>query len=320
MSFPGRWIGVLLLVIPAACHWKARAPLPSPRAGYAAGVLNHGLIVAGGSAWTEGHKIQTAEANAFDPDCNCWSQLPSLPEALSDAESVTVGGQLFVLGGAQGERGLRHVYSFDGRQWRLRNDMELPEPRLLGAAVTDGKRIFLLGGISTPGDYTAGLKTAWSMDPAHPSNGWTPMPECPGAARATFGAVFVDGRILIAGGYDVGPARSGNLSDLWSFNISSRTWSSAGRLPEGRRAMAAIVVGNHVVLLGGFTHDFSADVLALGEKGAVLIGQLPQPVADIKFSPIGSRWYATGGEIGVRMRGSETWSGEIILPAAENRP
>jgi N-acetylneuraminic acid mutarotase len=319
MSFLMQWIGVVLVALPTMCHWTARAPLPEPRAGYAAGVLAGRLIVAGGSSWIEGKKTQTAATDAFDPECNCWNKLPPLPTALSDAESVVVGGKLFVLGGAHGAEGLRQVYAFDGQSWKLRADMELPEPRLVGAAVTDGRRIFLVGGISRPGDYTSGLKTMWSIDPGHPAHGWTPLPEFPGAARVSFGAVFESVRILVIGGYEADRAVRGNLQDIWSFNIFSSQWSGAGTLPEGRRAMAAIVANHEVFLLGGFTQNFSADILALSENSAVRIGELPQPVADAKFFAIGPQWYTTGGEVGIHIRGPQTWSGEFVWPAEENR-
>ena len=319
MSFLKQWIGAVLVALPTMCHWTACAPLPEPRAGYAAGVLAGRLIVAGGSSWIGGKKSQTAATDAYDPECNCWSRLPPLPAALSDAESVTVGGKLFVLGGAHRAEGLRQVYVFDGQSWTQRANMELPEPRLLGAAVTDGRRIFLLGGISRPGDYTSGLKTIWSIDLDDASRGWTALPELPGAARVSFGAVFESGRILVIGGYESDRAVRGNLQDIWSFNTSSRQWSRTGTLPEGRRAMAAIVAHREIFLLGGFTQDFSADILALSGNGAVRIGKLPQPVADAKFFAIGPRWYTTGGEIGIHIRGSQTWSGEFVWPAEENR-
>ena len=319
MSFPRQWIGVVLVALPTTCHWTAHAPLPKPRAGYAAGVLAGRLIVAGGSSWIDGMKAQTAATDAFDPECNCWSRMPPLPVALSDAESVTVGGKLFVLGGTYRSEGLRQVYAFDGQSWKLRGDMELPEPRLLGAAVTDGRRIFLLGGISKPGDYASGLKTMWSIDPDDATRGWTALPDLPGAGRVSFGAVFESGRILVIGGYRADSSVRGNLKDIWSFNTSSRQWSRTGTLPEGRRAMAAIVANHGVFLLGGFTQDFSADILALSEYSAVRIGKLPQPVADAKFFVIGPRWYTTGGEIGIQIRGSQTWSGEFVCPSEENR-
>ncbi len=318
MNFLPQWIGAVLILMPMPFNWISRAPLPEPRAGYAAGVVHGRLIIAGGSEWMGDKKIQTAATDAYDQECNCWSKMASLPEALSDAESVTVGGTLYVLGGASGARGLRQVYSFDGTQWTLQAQMELPEPRLLGAAVTDGQRIFLLGGISKPGDYTTGLETFWSIDLKNIKAGWSPLPACPAAARASFGAVFREDRILVIGGYEADKALRGNLSDIWAFDTTSRQWTREGSLPEGRRAMAAVAACGRVWLLGGFTSEFRADVLVLKGSGAARVGTLPHPVADAGFFEIGPRWYTTGGEIKAHVRGSQTWSATLSWPAAEN--
>ncbi len=314
------WTGLILYIAQSTGSWIARAPLREPRAGYAAGILDGRMIVAGGSLWLNDKKIQTAAVDAYDPKCDCWRELRPLPAALSDAAAVTLDDQLFVLGGTNGKRASRRVYSFDGRNWRLREDMKLPEPRLLGEAVTEGNRIFLMGGLSKTGDYTSGLKTIWSIDPRSPGSGWSPEPALPGPARVSLGAVVQDGKILVIGGYEADSAGNRNLDDIWSFDSTTHRWTRIGTLPEGRRAMAAVVVNRQVLLLGGFTTGFSADIVLLQRAGAVTVGELPEPVADAKFLQIGTRWYTTGGEVGFHARGTHTWSGKLLPAAEEIRP
>jgi N-acetylneuraminic acid mutarotase len=80
-------------------QWSLSTPLPEPRAGYAAGILNGKLIIAGGSYWegTKGkwiRKLYTTSTHAFDPATERWEQLPDMPIALGYAASVEVGNRL----------------------------------------------------------------------------------------------------------------------------------------------------------------------------------------------------------------------------------
>ncbi|MHB1022218.1 MAG: Kelch repeat-containing protein [Acidobacteriaceae bacterium] len=297
--------------------WNLCAPIALPRAGYAAGVLDGRWIVAGGSYWTPEGKRRTTAVDALDAHCNCWSTLPSMPIAMSDAASVTIGNKLYVLGGADDAGSSRAVYDFDGKHWVHRQDMQLPEARMSGAAVTDGHRIYLLGGISTEGDYSSGLRSAWSMDPEHAKDGWRRLPDCPCDPRISFAATMLHGRILLFGGYRAAGSEHQNLADVWSYNLSTQAWTKAGMLPEGRRAMWASSVNDTVYLFGGYTDTFSADILAWRNGVAHPIAQLPQAVADAKFFPIGCYWYTVGGETAIHVRGAHTWAGSIPVLCKE---
>src|SRR5690348_10175711 len=89
-----------------AWKWRALAPLPQPRAGYGAGLVDHRLVVAGGSYWRNGQKIQSAQTDLFDPDQNRWTAAAPMPVAVGNAASAVIGGTLFILGGTDGRRAL----------------------------------------------------------------------------------------------------------------------------------------------------------------------------------------------------------------------
>lgn len=68
-----------------------------------------------------------------------------------------------------------------------------------------------------------------------------------------------------------------------------------------------------VLLFGGYTDNFRAEILAVRDGAVFRIGDLPEAVADAGFFQIGPNWYTAGGETGQHIRGAHTWSGEIFF-------
>jgi len=292
-------------------HWAKLGSLPQPRSGYAIGSLASRMILAGGSYWTADVKQRTSKVDAFDTACNCWRSLAPLPVAISDAAGITVGKTFYVLGGTDGKSALQDVYAFDGANWVKRDDLRMPEPRILGSAVTDGRRIYILAGISDPNDSSSGLKSAWSIDPTHASGGWQKLPECSCEARATAGAAILSDSLYLIGGMRTTQGAAENLDDIWSLDLRTQRWKLVGKLPEPRRALWAASDGKAILIFGGYTDHFCGDVLAI-ENGTVShYADLAEPVAVAGFVRIGGQWLTAGGETGVHVRGSITWSGTL---------
>ena len=299
----------------AGILWKPCAPMPHPRSGYAVGVLSSGIVFAGGSFWADATKTRTTRVDAYDTTADQWEELPPLPVAMSDAAFATVGDTMFTLGGTDGTHVLQDVYAFNRVSWRLRPDLKLPEPRVYASAVTDGKRLYLLGGIEKQDDYASAPRAIWTIDPAHAASGWTRLPDCPCNSRVTFGAVLVRNKIVLIGGLEAKAGAPSNLSDIWSLDLTTKHWKHEGDLPEGRRAMGVStsgtgsVYGDDIYIFGGYTESFKADVLRLRHGVVSEAGTIPEAVAAAPFTRVGSRWYVTGGETGIRMRGKNMWSG-----------
>ena len=84
-------------------QWRKSTPLPEPRAGHAAGLLDGKFVIAGGT-WWEGEKgnwtqkIFSASTHAFDPDTESWERLPDAPFPFGYAAYTVVENRLYVLG------------------------------------------------------------------------------------------------------------------------------------------------------------------------------------------------------------------------------
>jgi hypothetical protein len=124
-----------------------RAPMPTPRAGLGAALVNGVVVTAGGSiGWG---KTNTVEL--YDVKADRWLRAPPLSQA-RDGVLVNVDGLVYALGGG-GDKGATSVVErFDGRRFVVAS----PLPRAMrdhGAAAL-GSRVLLLGDASDPRQLT----------------------------------------------------------------------------------------------------------------------------------------------------------------------
>lgn len=302
--------GILMASL-AGILWTPCAPMPQPRSGYAVGVLSSRIVFAGGSFWDGDTKKRTSRVDEYDTVTNAWKELSSLPVAVNDPAFVTVGGQMFVFGGSDGPHVLQDVYSFDGSSWKIRSDLRLPEPRIYASAVTDGKRIYIAGGLQNQDDYTSASREVWAIDPSDSSGGWIHLADCPCSPRVNFGAALVHNKIVFIGGLAAKTGAPTNLADIWSLDLVTKQWKREGDLAEGRRAMGISAVDDDVYIFGGYTDSFRTDVLRIRRGSITQVGTIPEAVAAAPFIRVGTKWYTTGGEVGFHIRGKNTWSGNF---------
>ncbi|MXZ34936.1 MAG: DUF1668 domain-containing protein, partial [Acidobacteria bacterium] len=138
----------------AKLHWRKSTPLPEPRAGHAAGLLDGKFVIAGGTWWVgeKGNwtqKIFSASTHAFDPETETWERLPDAPFPFGYSAHAVVENRLYVLGGFDGRQEIRKILRLsrkgDGYEWEVFG--ELPGTRLFGWAGSSGSSLYLLGGV-----------------------------------------------------------------------------------------------------------------------------------------------------------------------------
>ena len=72
-------------------QWTEMAPLPAPRGGHAAVVLNNRIHVIGG-----GNSVSTiADHSIYNPGTNRWTAGAPLPRSLGSPAAVVMGGTLY---------------------------------------------------------------------------------------------------------------------------------------------------------------------------------------------------------------------------------
>lgn len=203
-----------------------------------------------------------------------WQSVPGSP-VVSYAGVTAHRGELWVVGGASGASisSSVHVYSPTTGAWRP--GPALPEPRSHAALVSNGKQLFLIGGIS---GEIRGLRTVFRLDAG--ATAWveeTPLP----AGRFSGAAAWDGGRIVFGGGVELRTPRLA-ASEIWT--LRDGRWVQIGKLTSPREQLGAASDGAGTVwFLGGANVNggrgsLSASVESIQESAVRAAGSLPVPV------------------------------------------
>ena len=154
---------------PAAKSWSRAAPLPAPRGGHAAVVLDGKIHVLGG-----GNGVSTlADHSVYDPATNRWSRLAPLRRPKGSPAAVVFGGRIYAIGGRSGnlDYGDVDIYDADGDRWT--RGPSIPPRGTHGAVVYRGS-LYVFGGESQATGRT--LKTVLRLRPGRRSG--SPRSRC----------------------------------------------------------------------------------------------------------------------------------------------
>ena len=171
-------------------QWSEAAPLPAPRGGHAAMVVDGRIHVVGG-----GNSVSTIDDHdVYDPTADTWGPRAKLPRSMGSPAAVVRDGKLMTVGGRSGPKDFGDVYVYDAR-----SDAWTPGPSIdargTGGAVALGGSIYYFGGEQQANravlDAVMRLDngaTTWVAD--------TPMP----TARSFARTVLFKGRAYVVGG------------------------------------------------------------------------------------------------------------------------
>jgi SSS family solute:Na+ symporter len=321
---------------PGPLEWSAEADLPAAngRGGPFVGRLGEALLVAGGAdfpdaaPWEGGAKVWHDELWLLDAPGAPWRLAGRLPAPLAYGAAVTVGEELWLLGGCDAagatDAVLRLARAADGTV-RTEAGPALPRPSAFHGAALAAGRIWLLAG-STDAAGTGGLSPAfWSLDPAAPAEGWREEAAFPGVPRAKAAVAaqqLGDGReaVFVIGGEaaPADPARpgSGILRDTWAFVPGAAADAGWRRLRDVPRPVAAAAVArlgpSHLLLLAG------DDGSLRGTDAAAHPGF---PAAADAYHTITDTWTPAGAvPLPVVTTGAVPWDGGHVVPSGETRP
>ena len=171
-------------------QWSEAAPLPAPRGGHAAAVLDGRIHVIGG-----GNSVSTIDDHSvYDSRTNAWTERAKLPRSMGSPAAVVVGGRLYSVGGRSGPNdfGDVHIYDAAGDKWTPGTGIDA---RGTGGAALLGNSIYYFGGELQSKNVV--LDAVLRLDPNAKS--WVadaPMPTARNFARA----VLFRGRVYVVGG------------------------------------------------------------------------------------------------------------------------
>jgi serine/threonine protein kinase/N-acetylneuraminic acid mutarotase len=221
---------------PQTGAWEAQPSLPIPLHHATAATYRGEVVVLGGAT----DVIAQASNKVFALRGGNWVELPALQHARAAAAAAVVGDKLVVVGGQDDKKLVAQTEVFDGKSWT--QAAELPTPREHLAAVSDGVYVYTVGGRLLSADQNSAAVERY--DPA--SGKWEKLANMP-SARGSYGAAFIDGRIVAVGGEE--PTRV--LATVEMYDITNKKWSTAAPLGTPRHGQVVAAVGSAVYCIGG---------------------------------------------------------------------
>jgi N-acetylneuraminic acid mutarotase len=221
---------------PRAGAWQTQPPLPVPLHHAAAATYRGEVVVLGGAS----SDLTQASTKVFALRAGKWVELPNLIHARAALAAAVVGDKLVAVGGQNAKQLVPQTEVFDGSSWH--DAANMPTPREHLAAVSDGTYVYAVGGRFLSSD-----KNSAAFERFDPQSGtWTKLVDMP-TPRGSYGAAFIDGRILAVGGEE--PTRVLGVAEM--YDIADQTWTVLPPMPTPRHAEAVATVGNTVYCIGG---------------------------------------------------------------------
>jgi N-acetylneuraminic acid mutarotase len=171
-------------------EWSMASPMPNPRGGHAALVLDGKIHLIGG-----GNSVSTIpDHSQYDPATDSWRDLAQLPRSEGSPAAVVVDGKIYAIGGRSGFSDFGDVYIYDSISdtWSTGRSIE---PRGTAGAVVYCGGVYVFGGESQ--SQRKNLDSVLRLDLER--NVWetvTSMPEARNFARAV---LFMDSVYIVGG-------------------------------------------------------------------------------------------------------------------------
>jgi serine/threonine protein kinase/N-acetylneuraminic acid mutarotase len=217
-------------------EWKTQPPLPIPLNHATATTYRGGMVVIGGAE----DALANASNKVFAFRDGKWAELPPLAHARAAAAAAVVNDKLVVVGGQNEKKLVPQTEVFDGKSWTQAAD--LPTPREHLAAVSDGVYVYTVGGRFLSADDNSSAFERF--DPG--SGNWEKLANMP-TPRGSYGAAFIDGRIVAVGGEE--PTQV--LATVEMYDIASGKWRSLAPINTPVHGEAVAAVGSTVYVIGG---------------------------------------------------------------------
>lgn len=233
--------------------WRARAPLPTPRAGLRAVALGGKIYVLGG---VPGKPSLTAPqldlVEIYEPAANSWTGHAAMPILRGTGGAAVVGAKVYVIDGADGA-----VHEFDPKTMRwTAKSARMPTVRTIFATAVANGKIYTMGGLAR--DPERGYRNSNAVEAYDPATDtWAAVAKMRVPRHALAAVTWKDTIFTIGGDADA-PAGGPNIRTniVEAYDLASNTWR--------RRASSPLALHYHPAALAqGRIYAFDGDVAAV---------------------------------------------------------
>ncbi|WP_126246286.1 galactose oxidase [Chitinophaga rhizosphaerae] len=328
----------------AAYHWDTLPAIPGEKgfAGSFAGVSNGALLVAGGSnfpgsgtPWNGGVKTWYDKVFVLEDAKGRWKEAGTLPRPLGYGVSITTGDGLLCIGGSNAEGHYADVFLLRWKNGALETIPfpPLPFPLANSCGAMAGKKIYVAGGLRSPGSLNAAgdfylLDLSASPEKLH----WQELPTWPGMPRMLAVAGVSGESFFVFSGAGLQNGARSYLTDAWRYD-PAKGWKACAPMPAPTVAAptpAATDEYGTIRIFGGDNGADAANAATLRERhpgfsdsihaydpvqdawsisGRIPTDQLPDAAAN----PNSSLWAPVTTPL-------TRWNGLLVMPGGEVRP
>ncbi len=251
---------------PAGSRWTLKsATLPVAMGYIPATTVGSMIYIGGGSLYTT-TIVDSNNSYAYNPVADTITTIATIPRATGETRAVTIGGQMWVLGGgrtAPNPSTEVDIYDPGTDTWSL--GLPMASAARNAAADTDGSRVFVAGGYGTAGTPTnitqvyagggcaSATPTAVGPSPTPCSVGGIPGPwatSTTGPSARYRNTGISDGTyVYVMGG---GTSSGTYLNDLWRWDPTGQTWTQLANMPTAKQNAQAAYWNGKIYLPGGY--------------------------------------------------------------------
>ncbi|MCP4723940.1 MAG: hypothetical protein GY863_02830 [bacterium] len=232
--------------------WKVQKDLPTGRSNLALASSNGKIFAVGGDRF---HTVN----EMYDPLLRIWQSLAPMPTPRQHINSDVMDGKIYVIGGLINNNGRRmatdknEMYNIMTNTWEEK--APLPSPRQGCAAVSAGKKIYIIGGTITEGDDWIYVPDVSIYDPE--TDSWTEGADLPEPLLEP-GSAVIDGKIYIIGGQGTPVDNRRNVSNrVYMYDPGSDSWTRLNDLPVEIQFAGVTSIHNKIYIVCGCDSGFN---------------------------------------------------------------
>ena len=131
---------------PANDTWSEGQPLPTPKQGGTAAVVQGKIYVIGGRTGAGDTGQVTKSVDIYDPQKNSWTSGKDMPEAKTGIQSTAINNKIYVVGGAARSNATDSIVVYDPSIEAWSKMPPMKQPRTGHCVCSTGKNIYIIGG------------------------------------------------------------------------------------------------------------------------------------------------------------------------------